>query len=378
MSPTNVQINGSKAVLKSKGKYPTQEVELKRVLETNKNQGAKRSDEDDNKMNVQPIHIPDNKLKNIFHLGGTISKFLSFSDYIVKNNHWSLTFDLSPILRTEELRLVQLRVHFPTFKKSSNVTLAIYCTMNGQGKLLLGSIMTNMPVKQPSFWKTFNITKMMEQYLHLQSENTLANRADRDTRSIDMPEREDASSHSEYTRNMNHVPLHKIATDQAIIVFFTKDTSLSRTMSPGLIKKLSVSSKRMAEFHRKKKTRHNKQQTTPLITNSTLAEEQKPLCRKVDMLVDFKEIGWDNWVVYPKKYNAYQCVGTCHTPLKEKSKTTNYDYIKSFVKLQDSEQVECSACAPLKMRPLSMLFYENKDLILRHHEYMIVEDCGFN
>lgn len=55
---------------------------------------------------------------------------------------------------------------------------------------------------------------------------------------------------------------------------------------------------------------------------------QKPLCRKVDMWVDFDHIGWDEWIVHPKRYNAYRCEGECPTPLDETFRPTNHAYMQ--------------------------------------------------
>ena len=42
------------------------------------------------------------------------------------------------------------------------------------------------------------------------------------------------------------------------------------------------------------------------------------------MIVDFKLLGWDSWVVVPKEYNAYKCVGHCTFPLSSTDDPTNH------------------------------------------------------
>uniref|UniRef100_A0A8C5PNR6 TGF-beta family profile domain-containing protein n=1 Tax=Leptobrachium leishanense TaxID=445787 RepID=A0A8C5PNR6_9ANUR len=96
----------------------------------------------------------------------------------------------------------------------------------------------------------------------------------------------------------------------------------------------------------------------------------------IDMIVDFQKIGWESWIVYPRKYNAYRCEGACPIPLNETFNPTNHAYMKSVVKLYHPERVECPACIPVKMSALSMLYYEGSDIVLRHHEDMVVEECG--
>ncbi len=38
-------------------------------------------------------------------------------------------------------------------------------------------------------------------------------------------------------------------------------------------------------------------------------------CKKLDFIVNFTEIGWERWIVYPATYNAYYCSGQCPIPL---------------------------------------------------------------
>uniref|UniRef100_A0A8C5G856 TGF-beta family profile domain-containing protein n=1 Tax=Gouania willdenowi TaxID=441366 RepID=A0A8C5G856_GOUWI len=99
-------------------------------------------------------------------------------------------------------------------------------------------------------------------------------------------------------------------------------------------------------------------------------------CRKVDMWVDFDLFGWKEWVVGPNGYNAYRCEGPCPTPLDESFHPTNHAYMQSLLRQHHSERVPCPSCVPTRLSPLSMLYYEGGNLVLRHHEDMIVEECG--
>uniref|UniRef100_A0A8C4ZM74 TGF-beta family profile domain-containing protein n=1 Tax=Gadus morhua TaxID=8049 RepID=A0A8C4ZM74_GADMO len=102
----------------------------------------------------------------------------------------------------------------------------------------------------------------------------------------------------------------------------------------------------------------------------------KSLCRRVDLQVDFNQIGWGSWIIFPKRYNAYRCEGDCPSPLGEDLNPTNHAYMQSLLKHFHPDRVVSPCCAPTKMSPLSMLYYENGEMLLRHHEDMIVDECG--
>ncbi|XP_073479726.1 nodal homolog 2-B-like [Aquarana catesbeiana] len=243
----------------------------------------------------------------------------------MKDNRWSMTFDLTPISKGDDLRLVELRVLLPAFETPTTITMEVFHAENGQDRVFLGSVVKTMQVSHHSAWKSFNITDMMGQYLHWG--NKIANY--KDMHAIENAH-STAVSHSENPKKPinNEVPLQKTSTNQAIIVFFSRVKPFSKPESPDLIKKLSESSPKMAVFLRQRRSRNVRQIITPSVTHFMPEEEQGPLCRKVDMMVDFNEIGFENQVLYPKKYNAYRCEGSCHTPLNGTAKRTNYNYIK--------------------------------------------------
>ncbi|XP_003928684.1 nodal homolog [Saimiri boliviensis] len=104
--------------------------------------------------------------------------------------------------------------------------------------------------------------------------------------------------------------------------------------------------------------------------------DRSQLCRKVKFQVDFNLIGWGSWIIYPKQYNAYRCEGECPNPVGEEFHPTNHAYIQSLLKRYQPHRVPSPCCAPVKTKPLSMLYVDNGRVLLDHHKDMIVEECG--
>ncbi|XP_064450822.1 nodal homolog isoform X2 [Mirounga angustirostris] len=104
--------------------------------------------------------------------------------------------------------------------------------------------------------------------------------------------------------------------------------------------------------------------------------DKSQLCRKVKFQVDFNLIGWGSWIIYPKQYNAYRCEGECPNPVGEEFHPTNHAYIQSLLKRYQPHRVPSTCCAPVKTKPLSMLYVDNGRVLLDHHKDMIVEECG--
>nr|XP_044993612.1 nodal homolog [Jaculus jaculus] len=104
--------------------------------------------------------------------------------------------------------------------------------------------------------------------------------------------------------------------------------------------------------------------------------DRSQLCRKVKFQVDFNLIGWGSWIIYPKQYNAYRCEGECPNPVGEEFHPTNHAYIQSLLKRYQPHRVPSTCCAPVKTKPLSMLYVDNGRVLLEHHKDMVVEECG--
>ncbi|XP_077309861.1 nodal homolog [Lithobates pipiens] len=112
------------------------------------------------------------------------------------------------------------------------------------------------------------------------------------------------------------------------------------------------------------------------IKQAPLADSKINLCRRVDLIVDFRMIGWDAWIIHPKTFNAYRCEGTCPSPVNESVKPNNHSYLQSLINLYDSKKAPEVCCAPIRMSSLSMAYYDNMDIAFQSHEAMIVEECG--
>ncbi|XP_053329246.1 derriere protein-like [Spea bombifrons] len=101
------------------------------------------------------------------------------------------------------------------------------------------------------------------------------------------------------------------------------------------------------------------------------------ICKKRNFYIDFKDVGWHNWVIAPRGYMANYCHGECPYPLTEMLKGTNHAVLQTLVHSTEPEITPLPSCAPTKLSPISMLYYDNNDnVVLRHYEDMVVDECG--
>ncbi|XP_041090097.1 bone morphogenetic protein 8A isoform X2 [Polyodon spathula] len=100
-------------------------------------------------------------------------------------------------------------------------------------------------------------------------------------------------------------------------------------------------------------------------------------CKRHELYVSFNELGWKDWVIAPQGYSAYYCDGECSYPLGSCMNATNHAIMQLVVHMLKPDEVPKACCAPTKLSPISVLFYDdNNNVILKKHRNMVVKACG--
>ncbi|XP_057688619.1 southpaw [Corythoichthys intestinalis] len=302
------------------------------------------------------------------------------------DNRWTVAFDMSSVSTNDRVQLAELRLRLPSRPAGKRDIVDLYHSRkcdHEEGpscrdeRLFLGSVTTSVG---KSSWKVFNVTALLKYWLY-QGQRMSGQEASGE------PEAELESSSGDY----EEIPSKGLFKNpspsrfQAMMVIFLKNELPQKGHSTySLIHTVEnskyVTTERSGNQGPSRRHKRNRMESMMLapgpLSTGPPHEAQRPPCRKVDMWVDFEHIGWDEWIVHPKRFNAYRCEGECPTPLDESFNPTNHAYMQSLLKHRHPERVSCPSCVPTRLGPLSMLYYENDDLTLRHHEDMIVEECG--
>ncbi|XP_037343661.2 protein DVR-1 [Pungitius pungitius] len=101
------------------------------------------------------------------------------------------------------------------------------------------------------------------------------------------------------------------------------------------------------------------------------------VCRARRLYIDFKDVGWQDWIIAPQGYLANYCHGECPFPLSESLNGTNHAILQTLVHSLDPHVTPQPCCVPIRLSPISMLYYDNNDnVVLRHYQDMVVDECG--
>ncbi|XP_043967714.1 southpaw [Gambusia affinis] len=308
-------------------------------------------------------------------------------------DRWMVTFDMSSISTSELVQLAELQIRLPAFSASHHATVDLYhsqkhscdpdgtsCQESQEEAVFLGSFGAT-PSSTKSSWKVFNVTNLLKYWLY-QGDAVLSQEGSGVTQKDSGSGYGDEDLLARSQRKAQHP-----TTNRVMMVIFSKHNlpqessgaySLIQTVENSkYVTANRVKSDRQSRRHKRNRLEALRVTDGAAPTVAPAAEQtQGPLCRRVDMWVDFDHIGWDEWIVHPKRYNAYRCEGECPIPLDESFNPTNHAYMQSLLRHHNPGRVSCPSCVPTRLSPFSMLYYENDDLTLRHHEEMIVEECG--
>ncbi|KAM5171063.1 bone morphogenetic protein 10 [Mantella aurantiaca] len=100
-------------------------------------------------------------------------------------------------------------------------------------------------------------------------------------------------------------------------------------------------------------------------------------CRKTSLYIDFKEIGWDSWIIAPAGYEAYECRGVCSYPLTENVTPTKHAIVQTLIHMKNSQKASKACCVATKLDPISILYLDAGVVTYKFkYEGMVVSECG--
>ncbi|XP_044284421.1 bone morphogenetic protein 3 [Varanus komodoensis] len=149
-----------------------------------------------------------------------------------------------------------------------------------------------------------------------------------------------------------------------------------KTLQPRLAARTKNKKKQRKNNHPKSQTLQFDEQTLKKARKKQWNEPR--YCARRYLKVDFADIGWSEWIISPKSFDAYYCSGECQFPIPKALKPSNHATIQSIVRAVGVVSgIPEPCCVPDKMSSLSILFFdENKNVVLKVYPNMTVESCA--
>ncbi|NXY46317.1 BMP3 protein, partial [Ceuthmochares aereus] len=155
-----------------------------------------------------------------------------------------------------------------------------------------------------------------------------------------------------------------------------EDRQPYKIFQSGLAERAKSKKKQRKSYHRKSQTLQFDEQTLKMARKKQWNEPR--YCARRYLKVDFADIGWSEWIISPKSFDAYYCSGECQFPIPKTLKPSNHATIQSIVRAVGViPGVPEPCCVPEKMSSLSILFFdENKNVVLKVYPNMTVDSCA--
>lgn len=101
-------------------------------------------------------------------------------------------------------------------------------------------------------------------------------------------------------------------------------------------------------------------------------------CKKQSLYVEFKDIGWDSWILAPTGYDAYECAGICSFPLTKHVTPTKHAIVQTLVNINSPQKAARACCVPTKLDPISLLYLDDTGVVTYKYKFegMVVAECG--
>jgi hypothetical protein len=158
-----------------------------------------------------------------------------------------------------------------------------------------------------------------------------------------------------------------IDNDEAILLMVSDEGQLFKSQFKAVFPDATTRKKVKRRTAKKRRTNRSKWKQV---------KKQKKQCAKYEFELDFTTLGWGQWIIEPKLFSAKFCYGECLLPIRKNYNPTNHAMIQGLMMSKETDKLGSPCCVPSKLLPLSMLYYEDMTIVLRHHEQMIVAECG--
>uniref|UniRef100_A0A8C6UEN9 TGF-beta family profile domain-containing protein n=1 Tax=Neogobius melanostomus TaxID=47308 RepID=A0A8C6UEN9_9GOBI len=103
------------------------------------------------------------------------------------------------------------------------------------------------------------------------------------------------------------------------------------------------------------------------------------LCCRRQFYIDFRLIGWSDWIIAPSGYYANYCEGRCpgNMAAVPSAVSSFHTAIINQYRLRGLAPSSASCCIPTRLSAMSMLYFDDQyNIVKRDVPSMIVEECG--
>ncbi|XP_060842743.1 protein decapentaplegic-like [Rhopalosiphum padi] len=123
--------------------------------------------------------------------------------------------------------------------------------------------------------------------------------------------------------------------------------------------------------------RRSKRSTDEPAAGPPKRTKKKKICQRYSMYVDFKDVGFSDWIQAPPGYEAFYCHGECTFPLANHINASNHAVMQTLMNSYNPAAVPRACCVPTELSSQTLLYVDDDGkLVVKNYPEMIVKECG--
>ena len=105
------------------------------------------------------------------------------------------------------------------------------------------------------------------------------------------------------------------------------------------------------------------------------------MCTLHPWTLNFQDLGFENWIIQPKYYEANVCRGSCSIDDHDEKNMSSHSYLRQMYRKStedehDLELIPPAVCVPLDMHPINILYVDQGQPRVKRMAEMIADACG--
>lgn len=124
-----------------------------------------------------------------------------------------------------------------------------------------------------------------------------------------------------------------------------------------------------------KRKRKNNDDTPFTFTRSRRSVDDK--CARHKLFVKFRDLNWDKWIIAPRGFSAFYCMGTCPEIIDKYFNPSNHAIIQNLLHHRYNKKVPAACCVPTSLHSMSLMYFElDGSIVLKEYSGMVASTCG--
>lgn len=100
-------------------------------------------------------------------------------------------------------------------------------------------------------------------------------------------------------------------------------------------------------------------------------------CARRKLFVKFRDLKWDKWIIAPRGFSAFYCMGRCPEIIDKFFNPTNHAIIQNLLHHRYNKKIPAACCVPTSLHSMSMMYFElDGSIVLREYSGMVASTCG--